>query len=1367
MLSTDLRQGRSYRFNVIKELSTRKYFKVKTDDDVVFSLLKFRFQQNLPVPDYLDCYVKSLYPLTLGQDISIFIRDFYQENCDYEFKVKAVKTESTVYYDLEDEHELCFKLYNAPESIAIGSRIKCKVLKIKGVNVSLKYVGTLATHFPIDFLSISQWLDAIGIPKRHDKIKSLISVLPEFHASMVKYDRRDPSWIIELIHAVAHNITNWLISCKDNRKILAKTIRRMELARRIALFILEESDFLRNCDSEQRASLQSRLSECVELFEQYYEASAIIFDNTYEEFIDKIFSRLKKAGFLYQPSRQFKIMMTILKLRPELINYRMGELFEALHNWELSNWQTDPFREALVFQLQIFIKENCGIINILPANDSTEDNKAVIRMILAIAVQSILAKDNDSVDLLVNRAMLYRYISYLYPDNIHTLLGKASDAILGLEHGVEFVWNDTEHPTLLMEKASHPSPSTDERDNLVKIYATSKAMVQLRSGNISVIARNADADRTALPNGLIEWLNPKISIVDDVKTHSLRKTKDLKSYARFWDDISWSIFGEEETAGEVIEKNIPFGGEEVKVIIDDVRIFKNLPEKQRLQFHCTIYDDSYIGEGWMPCDAVHMTGWLSAKDIPGNYDGSLDFARDENGSPLLFPATVVYRDDKMEFSMKSQIEDALLENTGPGEESVCIVTHLDRHNNAWLCLSETGCTFKVQCDETTEHFFEGMLVRVRYVEPERSGSFLQFFIGEVSDNQDDIPFTIKKSQCLFNLMQSLGVENDLCPAENSEVVEVEEVMSREELLEIIYMFQRCAFAEKEYLKAFNYLGFASVLCRLVEDQLLLKQISSHMELLQLLQDFGRNQKVDNETLASCGEKIRDIPMLERLYTRLRIVANLDGKDSSEWLWNIRMNPRNDTEQQLASLVLSYNMIPSEIEKPRKELLKEIATLLNVNNTVSSSKYYGDESQTVEFKSSLIYSTHGGGRPEIREQLFEIVHTICGFMNARGGCLYIGVNDSGYENGLRDDLDYRQAHGMKATLDAMIVDLQNHLDRIMPRHAKDHWEISSDPESKKGVIVVRVLPVELPVEHEGVIYVRSSSTTKPRLGEQREEFIRTRSHNYSLLMKIWGVGQDVPASSFGSADREEDPVSEPEVTEEQELPLKSVLSHTPDSPQADVIRFEDETVDADRISTGKHRHNVLHHFESAFVTPAFYLYFSKDGAVTCSEDDSYYDYEPDCRLALAVNEREKNGMLVMTGSDSAVMRIDLAAFSGFSSNERRQLRTDSELSFVNIAQPDDYLISVVKSTSGAVFYRIDSISRIADARSFDARGAFLCEPAHRILAQDIVTEDKLVFFERDAVNKESRFYGIQIPKGDGTLTEQERINELLKPIAISD
>lgn len=1364
MLSTELVQGRSYRFEVLKDLSTRKFFKIRTEDGIEFALPKFKFQQNSPLPDFIDCYVKSLLPLSLGQDISHYLNDFYEEGKDYDFFIKSIKTDPATVYELEDKHDLCFKLYNAPDTLTKGSRIKCKILRIQGINVTLKYVGTLATKLPLDFLDIVQWLELLGIRRHQEAYLKLLEMYPEFSAALTKYDASDPSWIIDVIQVVSLHITEWLIECKDDRALLSKTVRRMRFAERLALLILEESDYLRNCNPEQRTMLQSRLSNYVELFTQYGVAASKILDKTYSDFIDKMFHRLKEAGYLYRPKRQFRIMMTILKLRPEMINSRMGELFEALHNWELSNWQSEPFRSALVQQLQIFIEGNSSQINLLPAHDSSEDNKTIIRMILAIAVQSILATDKDEIDLRINKAMLYRYISYLYPGNVDVLLEKGTEALLGIERSNEFSWNDIEHPTLLITKSTFPWPENPDREAVVKTYTTSKATVHLRANSLHIIARNANPEITVVPNNLLDWLSPKISLEDYARIQNVKKSKDLSVYGSMWEDIRWSIFGQEQTPGHHIEKSKPFGGEDVRVLIDGMRILPSGNERQRLQFHCTICDDSYAGEGWMPCDGYHMLGWLSYRDIPGNYDGTIRFAQSEGGTPLLYNATVIRHNDSLQFSMKSQIDDYLLETLWPGVESCAIVTHFDRLNNAWLCLSELGCTFKVPCDETTSSLSEGSLVRVKYIEPDHSGSLTQFFIGELSADQENVPTVLKKSECLMNLMQGMGELDSKAVDENTEVVEVEEVMSREELLELIFMLQRYAYSESEYIKAFNYLGLATILCRLAEEHAALAEITTHMDLLTLLQDFGRNQKIDLERLDEIHDRVRTTPMLERIFTRLKIVADLEINESADWLWRLKQNPRNETEGRLASLVLSYNMLPREMERSRKDILKEISTLLNVNSTTPSSKYYGDESQTVEFKSSLIYSSQGGCRADVKTQLHEITHVICGFMNARGGSLYIGVNDSGYESGLQDDLVYRQSHGLKATIDGMIVDLQNYLDRTMPPHAKDHWEISSDPESKKGVIIVKVLPVEQPVELDGLIYVRSSSTTKPRLDKERDAFIKSRSHNYRLLMKLWGVGNELDSSNLS-----ENPLSND---------LKDTDQNKRDDENSEIGEANDkhsaenddqnskDTQSSEKgktgIHTGKHRDNVLHSYEQNFSTPSLYAYFMKDHNLRVTPDDAYIDYEPNCELALAVKEREK-GHLILTHGDNTVSCLPLNLLSQFQPNESRPLRHDTHLTNVNIAGENDYLLTVLKASYGAIFFRLDSMANLCHKDILTDIGDTLCDNQHEILIQEIVSQDKVEFFDSESIDKERRFFGVPLPIGDGTLTEDERIEELLRPV----
>lgn len=1353
MNSADFIQGHAYYLDVVKELSARKYFTVKTSDGKQFSLMKFKFQLNQPLPDSLKCYVKSMYPITLGQDLNHIVNTFYTEGQEYEFIVKSDKKDSDSFYELQDENGLCFKLLKAPMSLTKGNSVRCRVVRISGVNVELKYVGKLAVRLPLDFYSLKQWLEKLGKSALHEYYLRMIEDIPEFEPALDLYDDQDPSWIFELLRITSSHITKWLIECKDDLRNLARVVRRLYLAKHIALYILEGSDYLRMCNYEQRELLQSRLSHYVELFNQYGQAAERILEGTHEEFIDRMFLRLKEAGYLYHPSKQFRIMMTILKLCPELINSRMGELFEALHNWDISNWRTDPFRPALVEQLQIFIEENAAKANQLPANDSSDENKTLIRLILAIAIQRLLATDADNIDLNLNRAMLYRYISYLVPSSVNALLSKGIDSLLGIDFPNEFSWQDTDQPTLLLVKSSHPGHNLEDRSIVTKIYSTSKADVRLTADSIRIIARNADEDSTSIPNSLFDWPVTSIALSEPIQTKNIRKSKDLKVFDQMWKDISWSIFGNTEyKEDKIIEKKEPYDGEEVKIVIDDLRILKYGSEKQRLQFHCTICDEMYKGDGWMPCDAYHMLGWLSYKDIPGNYDGSLNFAFNRDGQPLIFSATVTRKYYGLEFSMKSQIEDYLLENSSSDKELIGIVTYFDRVNNAWLCLTEMGSTFKIYCDESTRHLNEGKLVRVRYVEPERSNSVTQFFVGELSENQDNIPLVIKKSLCLFNLMQSLGEEDEEFSDESFEVRETEEVMKKEELFELIYMYQRRAYTETEYLKAFNYLGIATILCRLAEDDTLLNELTLHMHLLKLLYDFGKNQKIDMADLEKCEDHVSRIPILERLHARLKIVADIEINANSDDLWRISKNPRNETEGKLASLVLSYNMLPLELEKPRKDIMKEISTLLNVNNAASSVKYYGDESQTVEFKSSMIYSSRGGSRPDFKSQIHEILHIICGFMNARGGTLYIGVNDAGYENGLADDLAYRRASGLKATLDGMVVDLQNNIDRKLPVHAKDHCEISIDPESRKGVIVVKVLPVELPVELDGIIYVRSSSTTKPRLDEEREEFIRTRSHNYHLLIKLWGIDQEVAESE------NEEAASEVQVCDSAKIRIAV-------SPKVKIEKVDEDENHSGSFSIriGKKRKNVLHYYEPNYVAPSYYLYVRDDNSFFRSEEDIYYDSDSSCAAAISVKEEENDGIFVVTYDDARVVKFPMQSLLNISPREDSCFRKGVSIKNMAIGKEDDYLLTVVRADYGEIFYRIESLSSLQLASELSDSGETLCDNGHQVLAQEIFSKDKLTLFESDAIGRDRRFYGVPVPNVGGTLTHEERIRELLRPL----
>ena len=81
-----------------------------------------------------------------------------------------------------------------------------------------------------------------------------------------------------------------------------------------------------------------------------------------------------------------------------------------------------------------------------------------------------------------------------------------------------------------------------------------------------------------------------------------------------------------------------------------------------------------------------------------------------------------------------------------------------------------------------------------------------------------------------------------------------------------------------------------------------------------------------------------------------------------------------------------------------------------------------ESQTLEFKSTARYNMLAA-RPD-KKMEHVVVKTVCGFLNAEGGTLLIGVDDDGQVVGLEKDLS---TLGRKPNLDGYELWLRRRLD----------------------------------------------------------------------------------------------------------------------------------------------------------------------------------------------------------------------------------------------------------------------------------------------------------------------------------------------------
>lgn len=1337
---SDLRPGTKCFLKVVPEKCKLKEIVVATDDGYEFSVRKLAFQRNSELPDTLACYIKESFDghPVVQQDLMYIISEKYEKGRTYTFTIRKLPKKKNELYGVEDSLGLIILMGGAPAGLSFGKKVTARFDLITPDKVRLRYAGNFEHKSPLEFRPVSYWLENARAPHFERIFLSMLKSEEAYAGIRNAYEASNADWIFMALKTFAGEITRYLISYRNNPRRFSMVLRGMEAARNICLYIIERSDYLGNASSERRATIQKQLSGYVESFSQYSEAARMIAEQTDEASIDKMFACLKCAGYLYHPARQFRIMMTILRLRPELISPRMTELFEALQSWPMSNWLEEPFRTALVEQLEIFIRQNNSLVDNLSdsefssvATDSDltgtrADSRQLNRVISAIAIQSLLVKNNDRVDMLLNRAMLYRYLTY-FPgaqggdSELDRHLYKAVEALLGNNFNTDFRWQDTAAFPMLLAKASAPVTSPLDPDSYRKVYSTADVTVELAPRSLVIRRRNATDQESKLPPNLVSWMDPRIFVSGDVPSIPAAKfkSKDLDAFRKLWAALEHNLTAEASTA--VVHeqtRNYPETGDSVFVVIDRFEIDPARPEKRRLRFHATITDEYYKGEGWITSCPERLVPWLEEKDVPRNYDGGMEIFRDEQGRPLLFEARVVKGGPVCELSLKQFIDDMLRRNVTVGEESRGIIRFIDRKSNVYVVLSDNGYSLKVPFDPRGEVLGTGTVVTVRYIQEDHAVDALNLYMeGELVAASGPFYGGNSKKRPLESIFRNLAesvveTEDEDETQQEQTVQESAEVLPAEHLHQIIRMLQRRAFAEKEYLNAFNSLGLAAILARIMEDMQLYNTLKLHQELIMQLDFYARNRRINPESLESVKDEIGRHPILEKLYNRLMLVSALDDPERNPDLWKYACN--GDTvERQLASLVLSYNMVDGTDDNMHRDIKGRIADILNVNSAETKLKYYGDEDQYVEFKSSLYYtnkkSDHMRANP--KAQGLEILQQICGFMNSTGGTLYLGVNDFGYEAGLDDDRRYLARQNRKDSLDAIRVDLDNLVHNNLPGFATGHVRSFIDSESKKGVIRIEIDAVETPVILGDTYFVRQSTSTRPKLDKDLADFLAGRKREFDYLQRR-------RADALGAAAPAE-PAAVTYVADDAQPTEAATAAVSEPAPVFDTPA--PETAHEAPAGTGIHRRNVLHDYEAGFCEPATYLYFTADKMFTGG--DLWVEEDPEYRLSLAVAEPEMKQQLIVSYDDGTTVRMDMRAIPYYTQGAPLQLPDDRRITFVNIGRRDDYLVTFFSQPSGFLAYRLDKVGSLVLTHGLKEAGKSVLPSADcSIIRQDIVTPE---------------------------------------------
>lgn len=1199
---------------------------------------KFDFQRYDKTPERVACIVDRVDGnfVFLKQDMSPIFAARYRQGESYEFIVEADMTKTEMpHYKVTQEGLGYWILLPAKRGMKLthGDRVRCRVGKIQGINLNLQIEEVLERHGepPMVLVTRSDLYTNIGA----EQVEQLFDALanePRMVKAMSMLKAKNPEWILEALRtAREHFLTSGLRPDSE----------RVATLRAIAAYVLEDTVLLGAFPGPRRLALREETARLVSYCDDMLTALGIVDEGRQNEYISHIMEKLRASGYLYRPESKLRTLMCVFSLDPDSIDSRMTELIEVIHRGNPSSWMAEPFRSAFIEQLQLYIDSCHTILDNISEIDGDEAESRLDKMLAAIAIQQILAAGRPggaaspeaADELAVNRSRLYRYFSFKSNCQKRQMLEKALQvAISGDIPDNEFKWDDTKD----LGRLARTLVRTEPLDGSTYTFAAQHATLSVDSSSIALRINGPDASHSVIPMKLPLWHGLQIWLSDALPSENRRPDTILQfrdTFALVRQALAGTRKGKasaESTLAEVVVKPkestkrklmLPDPGDTVDIIIES--IVNDITGSER--FACRVVEDGYCGSGFL--DRSNLTR--------GNGAVPLSVFFDPDGHPYRIPARVMAcspADDTLSFSIIDELNRYVNDNVELNSELNGVVTAMPSpaggvYSDRFTVLTEHGFTAWVDGGDFSEALMPGDNIRIRIdsvgtgARQETLATCIQSFVPEKVTFEDSLATLIYSyaDERVYGVDTPALVKDSSNTDDADSAGQMDETLSDTRVGELMRIIARMADLETDMVHAYNYFWFARLMAEILGLEQQALYYARRCSIIEVLDEFASNGRVDLVRVDSLSEMIMETASSSAETEKLKLLAALDRPDRTDKVWDVIRSTSSTQIDKLGRLILAYNALDGfKLGRERSAIREQIYSELHLSpDTLPEQLENGLESQTVEFKTSLIYPAGNAMRRDVRRQTREILQIIAGFLNSQGGRLYIGVSDEGYVRGVANDLDFFKAP------DKMDLYLMNEINanfKMVNRHIfiRSSWQ---EYDGKK-VYVIDVKPTRTPIVYEGVYFQRHSTSTRPIPRELEAEFIRNRKDTSIPLSFMAGEPErkaaPVPVTAIVPVTAEE-PVEDTSA-EMVDAPVENI--------EEAIIAPEPRRREIPQLATSVQRDN--RDFDTCDGTPfhepvSFFYITGADGSYRISPQNLWIDES--ARLSLKLREDETAGYLL--------------------------------------------------------------------------------------------------------------------------------------------
>lgn len=1285
----------------------RSYFRV-THNDRDYFVPAYPFQKDEPTPEKIACIVKEMngdIP-TFIQDYTPLLKKFYVNGETYPFFVRNDMTNlPNGYYEINDWYGFTFRLYSYNnQKLLPHQNIRCKT-KYKGNRIyfimSMDESESLQHKFiPFDLVLTKT---SPRIPEKMKRmLRKLFLELPVLADARQSHEQESNEWMQKAAEVLDDNMSELIHLDKPER-----SRQLLETLRNAIVYLLEESDLLRQGAKQERRNYLKALGQAAQHAEDYIAAIDIIVRDEAQQWTHDQLNKLKNSGNLYQPERKLRLMMALFSLQQDMMEKNVDTLLNTINHGDPRNWETEPFRTAFVEMLELFVCESRRQIDHLASPDSPNGKAITKRICKALAIQLLLANAKDDIDQQLNKAMLYRYLSIVDGMRKDALLERAFECISQpYNDDNDYGWEDTRECSMLSFKLSKEYTNEGGIRHITQTYVGKKAQLRIENNQLQVLPIYEDGSKNVLPDGIIPWHNTQVML----RNHSKMNTPaDIRGSQNLWMELERELFYSTTTLPQKknnTKKKIfiaPETGDTVRIRITHPDDFDNAV------LHCVIDDIGYEG-----------SGTINIKDIVGYVAKTEeDSFRSTNGHPYYFNAKVTSVNKYGEFTFnlfdkcKNSVTNYVRQNYNNGENVLCKVKSND--GRGILCIDEFAVSMHLDITPDTEHLRPGDHIRAEIVNFSHTNQPMIEILEEVDAIANNC--TIKDDEAFSNLMYNFNefnaegqeyIETDDEEGEDQDEISTDNQLDESYAREILLIISQLAMDCEDNLLSYNYLGIAKLISLMLGDEKLAEYYSERMKLLMMVWNYGINGNIDLDELKAQEERNSDIinlyPELRNHLTRLKVMASIDDDSQTKFLWDVLQNAQDEKLTKLVRLILANNLLTGfNLQSEKDQIRKKIKALLNIKVNNKETIYFGEEDQHTEFKTSTVFPPNNNMKPDIDVQTNEILVVIAGLLNSEGGTLYIGVNNAGGAAGLVEDMKYFNQDRDKFDLHIR-NNIRLKLGIMANSKVKAEW-LETD-----GKLVYRLLiqPCQEIVMLNDICYIRQGTSTWPLKSDDAflENFKKERAGIASSDSKAFAPS-DIDVWETGKeANNEQNTAIN--VTPAQ---AESATNNNADSKKGKV---KDSLSQPAEVRTSITRPNVLHDYEDNYgVGTTAYVHLLPKGQYKVTDEGIWDDVE----LSLAIQEAEEDGYLIMVYESGSICAIPMGDVLDKQRNHTYNRFDGERLVWASPAKKTDALLIAYLNDRGDKVYRLDDVTNLYEsnlqdggkpATSLSPSGVHLCE-----------------------------------------------------------